>query len=894
MDNKLLDMNMSEKQMIDLALQTNLNEFDNLNLLMEILKTTHEQVYAKVAKRGYAIASAAATELLNRRGLTNKEFTQAQNYYELARRFCTYGGQNDFDLYMIACEWMREPSAKFWIPRRKILEGKHHIATELQKFLDDPKMLMLTLSTPPGAGKALANDTPVLTREGWKNHGDLVVGDEVIGLDGEFKKVLAVHPKCQVDRLIEFTNGEKIMCHARHEWLFYEKNNNKLQKKETQEWENYKLDIGVPGKRGHRYLLLLPHKEYVKGNHKELPLDPYTFGAWLGDGITKNPTIANPLCDKAIIEKIVRNGNPISWQTVHKTTGVYYYGFKFRKQLRAMNMCHSKKIYPKYIPDIYLTASIDQRLELLAGLLDTDGTLQGRKYTFSTTNENIRDGFISLISSFGWRGCVKRTEPKISTSGIVGRNPVYTISFTPDCFIPCVVKRKQNHTNATQRRISVKSITKVKPTEGNCITVEGGMYLVGKTLLPTHNSTILKFLLAYMAGKYPRSSNMYITYSDGMVKMMYESVKNILTDTTEYKHNNIFNHMTQPYVSAEYNTISYKRAGDFPTLGFVSLGGSITGRTRANKIMVTDDLVRNAEMARSPERLQKLWDDYRDTITTRQIGENVKQIMLGTIWSLHDPISRMRLEHENDPRYKFIAIPVEDELGHSNFLYDCEDRYTDEKILDIKNSLDTVTYSCLYLQKPMEREGLLFEKESLNYYNGVLPEGETDRKVFACDVAYGGGDSLAMPIAYVYDNMVYIVDVVFNKGDKKVTQPIVAGRINHHMPHSGRFEANNGGDAYAANISDMIEVPVNITWKKAPTTQSKVSRIIQYAPDIKNFYFLDKAHRSEEYQRFFDEFVSFVQTGNNVHDDAADSLAQLAAFLQESYAIKTKVIKRPC
>lgn len=705
MDNKLLDMNMSEKQMIDLALQTNLNEFENLNLLMEILKTTHEQVYAKVAKRGYAIASAAATELLNRRGLTNKEFAKAQNYYELARRFCTYGGQNDFDLYMIACEWMREPSAKFWMPRRKILEGKHHIATELQKFLDDPKMLMLTLSTPPGAGKALANDTPVLTREGWKNHGDLVVGDEVIGLDGEFKKVLAVHPKCQVDRLIEFTNGEKIMCHARHEWLFYEKNNNKLQKKETQEWETCKLD---------------------------------------------------------------------------------------------------------------------------------------------------------------------------------------------NCFIPCVIKRKQNHTNATQRRISVKSITKVKPTEGNCITVEGGMYLVGKTLLPTHNSTILKFLLAYIAGKFPRSSNMYITYSDGMVKMMYESVKNILTDTTEYKHNNIFSHMTQPYVSAEYNTISYKRAGDFPTLGFVSLGGSITGRTRANKIMVTDDLVRNAEMARSPERLQKLWDDYRDTITTRQIGENVKQIMLGTIWSLHDPISRMRLEHENDPRYKFIAIPVEDELGHSNFLYDCEDRYTDEKILDIKNSLDTVTYSCLYLQKPMEREGLLFDKESLNYYNGVLPEGETDRKVFACDVAYGGGDSLAMPIAYVYDNMVYIVDVVFNKGDKKVTQPIVAGRINHHMPHSGRFEANNGGDAYAANISDMIEVPVNITWKKAPTTQSKVSRIIQYAPDIKNFYFLDKAHRSEEYQRFFDEFVSFVQTGNNVHDDAADSLAQLAAFLQESYAIKTKVIKRPC
>jgi predicted phage terminase large subunit-like protein len=552
-------LNMTEQQMVDLALQTNLNKYENLNLLMEILKSCKEKDYPKAAKHGYGIATTAATSLLTGKAITNNEVKLAQDYYELARRFCTYGGRADFDLYMIACEWNREPNARFWLPRRRVLEGKHHIATKIQNFIDDPKKLMFTLSTPPGAGK----------------------------------------------------------------------------------------------------------------------------------------------------------------------------------------------------------------------------------------------------------------------------------------------------------------------------------------------STLIKFLLSYIAGQYPRSASMYVTYSDGMVKMMYDSIGSILTDTDEYKHNDIFPYNGNLIMSAEYNTLSYRRKGDFATVNCVSLGGSVTGRTRANKFMITDDLVRNAEMARSPERLQKLWDDYRDTITTRQIGDNVKHIMLGTIWSLYDPISRIKAEHEDDDRYEFVAIPVEDEFGHSNFLYDCADRYTDDKIKDIKETLDTVTYSCLYLQKPMEREGLLFEKETLNYYNGVLPPVEPDRVVFACDVAFGGGDSLSMPIAYIFDGNVYIHDVVFNRGDKSETEPIVIGKIEQHKPHAGRFEANNGGDAYAMDVSDKLSVKTNITWKKAPTTKSKVSRIIQYAPDIKKFFFLDKAHRSPEYQKFFDEFVSFVQTGKSLHDDAPDSLAQLAAFISDTYSTKIVYFERP-
>ena len=256
----------------------------------------------------------------------------------------------------------------------------------------------------------------------------------------------------------------------------------------------------------------------------------------------------------------------------------------------------------------------------------------------------------------------------------------------------------------------------------------------------TGKTTLIKFLLSYIYGCFPASSNMYVSYSDAVVKMMFDSVVDILTADWEYNFSKIFD-VPRPKISAEYYTISARSRGDFPTLGLISLGGSVTGRTRANKLLVTDDLVKNKEVARSPMRLETLYDDYKNTLTTRTIGDHVKQIQLGTIWSLHDPISRMKAEHEGDERYRFIAIPVIDENGESNFEYDHPDRYTKERIMTLKKELDPVDFSCLYMQQGMEKEGLAFPAEQLNYYNGELPEGEPDNIVFWCDVAFGGGDS---------------------------------------------------------------------------------------------------------------------------------------------------------
>lgn len=874
------------KQRIKYSVETKGNEISKIADLVEYVKL--EESEGKIT----------GEEIVRWLGWARRRYAELRTdaAYEGIYECYRIAGRYSFDDYMSACEFYREPRARFWWPRRRVLEGKHGIATKIQRFIDDPNSRYLGFSQPPGTGKLLADDTPVLTRNGWKKHGDLIVGDEVIGMDGKYKKVLRVFPKDVANVRVWFSNGEHIDCHENHEWLVHDRCRGKEVIVEAGKFLQVKLDSGVPDTRGHRYRFMLPAHEPVKGNDIHVPVRPYMFGAWLGDGTSSNPYLTLAKEDLIIAEKAANCGYSIRHKWIHKTTGVYTVDFFFlREDLEMMGLCNSRHPGVKYIPDEYFLLTERERLELLAGLIDTDGTkCDGSKYAISTVIPELRDGIIKLLSTFGWRACVTEEAPHKSSFGIEGKKPCWRIQFTPDRWIPLHVERKKQTSISKQRRISIVKAERIDPVPGNCIQVEGGMYLVGNTMIPTHNSTLIKFLMAYIAGRWPDSANMYVSYSDGMVKMILDSEKAILTDRDEYRHNEIFSN-GKPAISSEYKTISYRMQGDFPTLGLVALGGSVTGRTRANRFLITDDLVKNAEEARSPERLEKLYADYKATLTTRMIGDSVKQIQLGTIWSMYDPISRMKAEHEGDPGYTFIAIPVCDEDGHSNFNYDHPDNYTDEKIAEIRAEMDPVDFSCLYMQQGIQKEGLAFPESELVYYNGTLPPTEPDRRVFFCDVAFGGGDSLAMPIGYVYGTDCYIPDVVFNKGAKDVTEPIVTGRIIRHQIHAGRFEANNGGDFYAEDIGKALDehgYHCNITTAKAPTNMSKVARIEQYTPDIKRFLFLTPKKQNDEYKKFMAEVMTFSFTAKNMHDDAPDSLAGLANYLFEKPKVVTSPFKR--
>ena len=273
--------------------------------------------------------------------------------------------------------------------------------------------------------------------------------------------------------------------------------------------------------------------------------------------------------------------------------------------------------------------------------------------------------------------------------------------------------------------------------------------------------------------------------------------------------------------------------------------------------------------------------------------------MVGTRWNVYDPLGRVETENANNPRYRFRKIPALDENDESNFQYDYGKGFSTEYYRKMCDRLDKNEWMAKYQQRPFIREGLLFPLDELNYYNGVLPDGDCITAA-ACDVAWGGGDSLSMPFGKLFgsvdDGPIYIPDWIFNKGDKYVTKPLVVAKTLQHKPNMERFEANNGGDEYAEDIDRLLReqgFKTNISWAKASNQVGKMAKIIQYAPDIKRrCYFLKPELQSQEYKAAMEELGIIVQVGKNEHEDSADGLTQLIQVF-ENGTVKTTIINSP-
>lgn len=813
---------------------------------------------------------------------------------EINKRALLFDAPYDFDAYLRYVESDRPLEKMFYMPRRHVLKV---LVDDLQD-LADGKLDFLGISLPPRVGKALAFDTPVLTRRGWKEHGDLTIRDEVIAPDGRFVKVLAIHPVCEMEYEVEFTNGEKIICHGNHEWTVYNRHKQKEEILETKQMLAGFQSDGVG--RGHRYFYMLKNRKIEIGEDKELPVEPYTLGVWLGDGRNKNPDIcgAGKDCD-VIVPAIYEAGYPFAWKTKHKTTGVYYYGFrKLREALQSVGMCHSRRRTDKHIPDVYFTASIRQRLKLLAGLLDTDGSLRAKenRYDFVTSEEVLRDDVIKLVSTFGWRCSVSKHEPCTSSSGVTAKTPHWCISFNPTCYIPCLLERKQLHKFSEQRRVAICNIRKCnKGIWGNCITVEGGEYCVGHKMVPTHNSTLCIFFMTWIMGRNPDAASVMSGHSDKLTDGFYRELLSILNDKETYLWADVFPNVKVVDTSAKNETIDLGRKKRFPTMTCRSIGGTLTGAVEIGTggVLYCDDLIEDLEESLNPDRLQAKYDAYLNQLKDRKkLG--ALELMVGTRWNVFDPLGRVQEQYADNERYRFRVIPALNDDNESNFNYKYNLGFDTAYYQDMKESIDDATWNAKYQGNPYIREGLLFPEDELLTYNGVLPDGEPER-LAVCDVAWGGGDSLSMPIAYKFGDKVYIHDVIFNQGDKEVTYPVVIGRTRQHSLHHARYEANNGGAEYADHVDEELKkvgYRMNITARKAPNNQSKLARIIQFAPDIKKFYFLDDKHRSKEYRAFMREVTTFVQTGKNPHDDACDSLAMLADEIYHG-GTKVEVFQRP-
>lgn len=409
-------------------------------------------------------------------------------------------------------------------------------------------------------------------------------------------------------------------------------------------------------------------------------------------------------------------------------------------------------------------------------------------------------------------------------------------------------------------------------------------------------STICIFFIAWVIGRHPDSHNAMSGHSGVLAERFYNDAFK-LTQNEEYTFKEIFPDSELVNKSAENKELWYSGTEAFATLTCRGIDGTWTGAVdiSSDGYLYVDDMVRDRTESLSPRRLEKRYQDYLNVLVDRK-NDGSKELMVGTRWNVLDPLGRVEAENKGNPKYRFRKIPALNEKGESNFQYDYGKGFSTKHYLKLKKRLDKNEWEAKYQQNPFVREGLLFAADELRTYNGVLPEDD-HRVVAACDVAWGGGDSLSMPIGYEYPNGdVYIPSWVFNKGKKEVTLPIVIGKLMGEEIRQIQFEANNGGDMYRKYVDEKLKeygYKCSCTDKKAPGNLEKMSKIIAYSGYIvEHFVFLEEDKRDQEYKDAMDELNMTVQIGNNEHDDAADGLTQLAIALEKDNQASVQILSR--
>ena len=407
------------------------------------------------------------------------------------------------------------------------------------------------------------------------------------------------------------------------------------------------------------------------------------------------------------------------------------------------------------------------------------------------------------------------------------------------------------------------------------------------------------FFLSWCIGRKSDSPILATGYAEKITKMFYHGLLEIWEDP-DYNYREIFPLLNLVNTSANDLTLDFRDDGKESTRKYKSItcraiDGSLTGATEARQLLYCDDLVRDIEEALSPSRLQTLQEKFTTNVRSRK-KQGCKELHIGTRWSIHDPIGVVERQNEDNPRCKVIRLPALDpDTDESNFNYAYDIGFDTAFYRETRKNEDDVTWQCVYQQQPVEREGLLFPSESLIYAQS-LPDFEHNPPddIFAfCDVAFGGIDTLSMPIAAQWgDDAPVVFDVVFKNGDYKVTEPLVAGTLISQGVRRAVFESNNGGEFYAKDINDILRergYQMFLVAQRAPSDKSKETRIIQHSPAIKEFTFLDPSSdlASAMYRSFMAQLTSYTpySGGAKKHknkDDAPDSLAGLASMMRQN------------
>jgi len=350
-----------------------------------------------------------------------------------------------------------------------------------------PRGRVVEIYGPEGSGKALALDTPIPTSKGWTTMGELSPGEEIFTSDGSITRVTFATPVMAGHECfrVRFSDGAEIVADADHLWVT-ETDVERRGRSSNRCGLRTTAQIAATLRVGRQVNHAIPTTEPFVLPDAELSLDPYVLGLWLGDGSSDGETFTT--ADPELLEAFHAAALP----TTAERKRYVYYVKGLKDELRPLGVLHNK-----HIPMQYLRGSEEQRRALLAGLLDTDGSIRRGSglIRFVNTNKAIIDGLLELVHSLGLT-----TRLSVREAGRYGpkHQQCWTVGFTPDSesgeFFR--LRRKQGHRQlADAGRARLRYITAVEPVPSvpvRCIQVDhpSRTYLAGRDCVPTHNTTV--------------------------------------------------------------------------------------------------------------------------------------------------------------------------------------------------------------------------------------------------------------------------------------------------------------------------------------------------------------------------------------------------------------------
>ncbi len=592
------------------------------------------------------------------------------------------------------------------------METYPHQRRIVEAIEDAQEGAIIMILLPPEAGKGLALTTPIPTPEGWTTMGEIKVGDSVYSADGSITSVSAVS---EIHNLpcyrLTFRGGESLVCDDEHLW---EARSTKSWQRQRTLWDTRSL---YQSYQGGAFKVRVPVPAPLEGEEMWLPIDPYLLGVWLGDGASDAAAFAS--ADDEIIKAF-------SEQYGVRHVGGYCYSVRdgLRGQLRDLGVLGNK-----HIPPGYLRATIADRFALLQGLMDSDGYIDPKRgrCEYTTISAKLRDDFMELCRSLGLKPRIYEARATIDgkyvgqkyRAELYPHSQIFRLSRKADALAKWL--DEWGDKRDTHKWETILSIEEVESVPTKCIAVEheSKLYVVGRNMVATHNTTVIEDWICFQLAQKPNTRIGIISENKELAQKRISRIATRMTSPERFADYiatwgpfRVPGHdMSKPWNSERLTVEKSDHDERDPSIEAKGAGTALYG-IRWNYVILDD-----IQSLKSLNRTDALVEFFRQEIATR-VGQSGKYVFVGTRVGPGDVYEELlRLELVTD----LVSIPALDEFGKSYWpaAHDADGRrlrmpsgdpigWTETELAKRRRLVGEESWARVYMQQASSRAGATF------------------------------------------------------------------------------------------------------------------------------------------------------------------------------------------